>query len=192
MTKEVAFKDSRIIGTTSMLFVVGGMLSVIPKGNLTFLIFNLLLSLLSGGLFYIFWRKTKHESKRYYSLLSYVMINTFAIYFALPLLRIYYLSWTFWIGIILLIVMVTLPYFYSAEIAVGVQKPFKSKMGKIYLIYTSLVIFFGVTAYSNALYIANTNGLTVAFFVFLLALLFLFISPALLIKPADMDKIMKE
>lgn len=110
MSKEVSFKESRIIGTTILLLFFGFALSAVPKGNLVLLGFNLLLALFSGFLFYYFWKTKKHESKRYFSLLSFVMINVIAIYAAIPLLRIYFLTLTFWVGIVMIIIMVTLPY----------------------------------------------------------------------------------
>lgn len=189
MKKEVAFKESRIVGTTILLLGTGFLMSVVPEGNLPLLLFNTLLALLAGALFYYFWKTTKHESKRYFSLLSFVMLNVMAIHFAIPLLRIYFLTITFWIGIVMLAVMVILPYLYSREIAFGIQKPNKSKLGKIYLIYAVLVIIFGATAFMGSLYTSNPNAIVLAFFTFLLALLFLFISPVLLIKPAEMDEI---
>ncbi|GEL76474.1 hypothetical protein [Tenuibacillus multivorans] len=40
-----------------------------------------------------------------------------------------------------------LPYLFAEEIAFGVQKPHKSKLGKICLIYTFLIFFFGGTLF---------------------------------------------
>src|SRR5699024_12199164 len=111
---------------------------------------------------YYFWRTTKHESKRYFSLLSFVMINVIAIHFSIPLLRIYFLTPTFWIGVVMLIIMVTLPYVYARKIEYGVQKPSKSKIGKRYLIYLGILLSFEETAYICTLYTSNANAITLA------------------------------
>jgi len=192
MNHKVTFQESRMIKTTILLFVIGGIISIIPEGDPIFLIFNLSLSLIAGVLFYVFWKKLKHHKKRYYSLLSFVMINVIAIYFAMPLLRIYFLTITFWIGVVVLLVMNILPYLYSREIAFGIQKPNKSKLGKLYIIYTILILFFGSIAYSNGLVTQHTDALTVAVITFLISILFFFISPIMLIKPKEMDKLMNE
>jgi|SRR5690625_1154241 len=192
MNHKVTFQESRMIKTTILLFVIGGIISIIPEGDPIFLIFNLSLSLIAGVLFYVFWKKLKHHKKRYYSLLSFVMINVIAIYFAMPLLRIYFLTITFWIGVVVLLVMNILPYLYSQEIAFGIQKPNKSKLGKLYIIYTILILFFGSIAYSNGLVTQHTDALTVAVITFLISILFFFISPIMLIKPKEMDKLMNE
>ncbi|MGP4108982.1 hypothetical protein [Virgibacillus sp. L01] len=191
MGKQVTYKESRIVGTTILLLITGFLMSWVPKGNFVLLMINLLLALIAGVLFYYFWKTTKHDSKRYFSLLSFVMLNVMAIHSAIPLLRIYYLTLTFWIGIIMLTIMVILPYLYSREIAFGIQKPYKSKLGKVYSIYAALIIIFGITAFTGSLYTSNTDAIVLALFAFLLALLFFFISPVLLIKPAEMDEITK-
>ena len=170
---------------------MGFIFIIIPEGNLVILIFNMSLSLISGGLFYIFWRTTKHRSKRYFSLLSFVMLNVLGVYFAMPILRIYFLSFTFWIGVVMLIIMNTLPYFYSRKIALGIQKPTKSELGKIYVIYLALIFLFGGTAYANALYTSSTDAVVLAVITFLFSIFFFFVSPVMLIKPKEMDKIMK-
>src|SRR5690625_50454 len=139
MNNKVTFQKSRIILTTVLLFFMGGLFSIVPEGNPIIFIINLSLSLISGIIFYIFWKKLKHDSKRYFSLLSFVMMNVLAIYFAVPLLRIYFLTIVFWSGLVILLIMNILPYLYSREIAFGVQKPYKSKIGRIYIIYTTLI-----------------------------------------------------
>ncbi|MFC4388025.1 hypothetical protein ACFOZ1_09420 [Gracilibacillus marinus] len=190
--KEVTFKESRIIATTLLLVGMGFLASVVPEVNLNLFLFNLFLAIIAFVLFYTFWRKLKFQSKRYYSLLSYVMTNTLAIYFAIPLLRLYFLTFTFWFGIGMLLIMIIVPYLYAKEIAFGVQKPYKSKLGKIFLIYTVLVMVFGISAYMGSLYHANADALVVAVVVFLLSLMFFFLAPILLIKPEEMDELMKK
>ncbi len=113
MSKEVSFKESQIIRITLLLLGMGFLASVVPTISLPLFLFNALLALIAGALFYYFWKTTKHQSKRYFSLLSYVMINVLAIYFTIPLLRMYFLTMTFWIGVVMLIIMIVLPYFFS-------------------------------------------------------------------------------
>lgn len=191
MSEEVTFKNSRIIQTTLLLLLVGFLYSFIPEENLVILIFNISLSLISGGLFFLFWRATKDRSKRYFSLLSYVMINVVAIYFAIPLLRIYFLTLTFWIGVVMLIIMNTLPYVYSRKIALAVQNPMKSKLGIIYVVYLALILIFGGSAYTNALYTSHADAIVISTVSFLFSIFLFFLSPVLLIKPKEMDKLMK-
>ncbi|WP_156289397.1 hypothetical protein [Oceanobacillus salinisoli] len=191
MKKEVTFKESRIIGTTILLLGTGFLTSAIPKGSIPLFLFNSLLALIAGALFYYFWKTTKHNSKRYFSLLSFVMLNTASIHLAIPLLRIYYLTTTFWVGVIMLTIMLILPYIFSREIAFGIQQPSKSKLGKIYSIYVVLIIGFGTVAYIGSLSI-STDMIVLAIFAFLLALFCLFIAPVMLIKPKKMNEIMNE
>lgn len=192
MSKEVSKKESRMVGTTVLLVGTGFLMSNVPSGNLPLLAFNLSLALISYALFYYFWKTTKHHSKRYFSLLSFVMLNCMAIHFAIPLLRMYYLTLTFWIGLVVLIAMIVTPYFYSRKIAASHHHPEKSPLAKVYTVYVILVLGFGGAAYSDALYTQNPDALTLAIFAYLLSLLFLFVSPMLLIKPAEMKQIAKK
>ncbi|BAC15249.1 hypothetical protein ACFQ4N_15760 [Oceanobacillus iheyensis] len=191
MSKKVSFKESRIFITTFLLLGTGFLTSAVPEGSLQIMTFNLLLALVAGVLFYYFWKKTKHKSKRYFSLLSYVMLNVMAIQLAIPLLRIYFLTLTFWIGVGMLIIMMTVPYFTSRKIAISIQKPGKSKLGKLYLLYVALVFLFGGSAYTNSIYTSNPDAIVIAVLGLLFSLLFLFVAPVLLIKPAEMDELTK-
>lgn len=192
MRKAVPYNENRILRTTALLLLMGFLLSVIPNISIKLLIFNLSLALISAGVFYLFWKKTKDDSKRYFSLLSYVMLNVLSIYFIIPLLRIYFFTLTFWVGVGMLIIMIILPHLFSRKVAYSIQKPYKSKLGKIYSIYGVLVLLFGGIAYSDALRTSNPDAFVIAIFSFLLAILFLFISPVLLIKPDEMDELMKK
>jgi len=192
MSKKVTFKESRVITTTILLFVTGAMFSIIPEGNPLFFIVNLSLAIIAGLLFYVFWRRLKHTSIRYFSLLSFVMINVFAIYFAMPLLRLFYPTFIFWIGIFILMVMNILPYLFSKTIAYGVQKPNKSILGRIYIVYAILIMLFGSVIYSNSLYTQHTDAFALAIVLFLFSILFFFLSPIMLIKPETMKKILNK
>lgn len=192
MNDKVTFQESKIITITILLFVAGAMFSIIPEGNPMFFFVNISLAMIAGLLFYVFWRKWKHASIRYFSLLSFVMINVFAIYFAMPLLRLFYPTVVFWIGVFILIVMNVLPYFFSRAIAFGVQRPNKSILGKIYIVYAFLIMLFGSIIYSNSLYTQYTDAFLLAVILFLFSILFFFLSPIMLIKPETMKKILNK
>ncbi|RCW65837.1 hypothetical protein [Saliterribacillus persicus] len=192
MNKTVSFKESRIISTSVLLFGMGFLMSVIPDFNTPLMLFNFVLAGIATVLFYVFWKKHQHQSKRYFSLLSYVMIIGLGVFAAIPLLRVFYLELVFWFGVVMLAIMVLLPYLFAKEIAFGIQKPAKSKLGKVYLIFALLIIGFGATVYSHSLFTSNPEANVIAIFAFLLALLLFFTAPVLLIKPEDMDEIVNE
>ncbi|UOQ49732.1 hypothetical protein MUN88_06540 [Gracilibacillus caseinilyticus] len=184
MTKEVTSKENRIIGTTIMLFIIGFFTGSMPEISILLIIFNCSLAILSGLVFLNIWKKTKHDSKRYFSLFSYVMFNCIAIYFAIPFLRLNFLTISFWLGIIMLLLMVTLPYIYSREILFGVKKPNRSKLGKIYLIFSILVVVFGSSLFRDSMY-SDGNPMGVSIYTFMAACILLFLAPIMLINPNE-------
>ncbi len=192
MNKTVSFKESRIIGTSLLLFGLGFLGSVVPVISKSVILFNFVLAAIATVLFYVFWKKHQHQSKRYFSLLSYVMVIELGIFMAIPLLRVYYLEFVFWIGVVMLVVMVLLPYLFTKEIAFGIQKPAKSKLGKIYLIFALLIIGFGSSIYTHSLSTSNPQANVIAILLSLFALSLFFLAPVFLIKPEDMDEIINE
>ncbi|RCW65839.1 hypothetical protein [Saliterribacillus persicus] len=192
MNKTVSFKESRIIGTSLLLFGMGFLMSVVPDISTPLILFNFVLAAIATVLFYVFWKKYRHQSKRYFSLLSYVMIIETGIFASIPLLRVYDSGFVFWFGIVMLITMVLLPYLFAKEIAFGIQKPAKSKLGKIYLIFALLIIGFGSSVYTVSLSTSDPDANVIAIFAFLCALLLFFIAPVFLIKQENMDEIVNE
>ncbi|MEI5907456.1 hypothetical protein WAK64_10345 [Bacillus spongiae] len=187
--KIVTFKESRIIQTTFLLILMGFLTSFVPEENWMLLTFNMILALIGGLIFTMLWRRNRRHSVRYFSLLSYVMIVTLSFYFAIPLFRVFAGTFIFWLGLLLIIVMSIFPYIYSEKIAIGVQNPSKTGLGKVYLLFSSLIIGFGTILFFNANLSSNPDAFTVAIFSFMLALLFLFIAPILLITPQRMDEL---
>lgn len=164
-------------------------MSAIPSGSWLIFGMNVLLVIISAICFMIFLKKCRSDSKRYYSLLSYVFTMTLGIYMMVPLFRIMYGSVIF-LGVLLIIVfMLLLPHIFREEIAYGVQKPGKSKLGKIYLIYTFLVLTIGGMLYKSNLVAQTVAALQISIILFFLAMLLLFLAPVFLIKPKDMEEI---
>ncbi len=85
-----------------------------------------------------------------------------------------------------------LPTFFAKEIAFGIKKPSKSKLGKIYLIFTLLIIGFGSLVYAHSLSTSNPQANAIAILLSLFSLSLFFLAPVFLIKPEDMDEIVKE
>ncbi|MRG87382.1 hypothetical protein [Salinibacillus xinjiangensis] len=189
MNKYVPFKQSRIIPTSILLFMMGFLVSFLPEENWTLLWFNFLLAALCSVIFFILWRLHRGRSKRYFSLLSYIMLNALTVYFSIPIFRLIYGTIAFWVCVVILATMIFLPYLYAEEMAVGINQPQKSKLGKIYTIFAPLLIIFGGFIYMGSLSTSNPDALFIAIFLFLGAVLFLCISPVLLIQPQRMKEL---
>ncbi|WP_370296565.1 hypothetical protein [Rossellomorea marisflavi] len=185
----VSFKESRILSITCLFLFVGGLMSVVPQESLVVLIVNSVLALIGAAIFYTLWRLHHRHSKRYYSLLSYVMIIGLSVYFAVPLLRIFYGTYVFWIGIGFLVIVISLPSIQAERIAKGILNPSKNKFGKVYMIIFVLVLVFGSFLYINAGVTQSPDALTFSIFLFALSLMFLCIAPILLLTPERMEEL---
>ncbi|UOQ83629.1 hypothetical protein [Gracilibacillus salinarum] len=91
----------------------------------------------------------------------------------------------------MLLLMVTIPYIFSRKIVFGIQKPNKSKLGKIYLLFVFLFLAFGSVMYTNSVYYDGQNAMGASILGISLSLLILFITPVMLIKPKEVKEITK-
>lgn len=186
---NVTFKESRIFSIVGLFVLVGGLMSVVPQESLIVFIINMVMAIIGGVIFYILWRLHNRHSKRYYSLLSYVMIIGLSIYFAVPLLRLFYGTYVFWVGILLVVIVIALPYIQAEKIAKGILNPSKNKFGKVYLVIFVLVLVFGSLLYINASATQSPDAFTFSIFLFALSLMFLCIAPILLITPERIEEL---
>ncbi|MGM0867771.1 MAG: hypothetical protein ACQEWF_24370 [Bacillota bacterium] len=189
--KIVTFKESRIIQTTFLLLLMGFLCSFVPEENWALLGLNIGIAVICGFIFVLLWRFNRHHSKRYFSLLSYFMLVGLSIYFAIPLFRVFAGTFIFWLALILIAVMAVVPYFFSENIATGVQNPTKTALGRVYMTTIPLIVVFGTILFFNANLSADPNALTISIFLFSGAIFFLFIAPILLITPERMKELDK-
>jgi hypothetical protein len=190
--KTVLFKESRIIQTTFVLIIVGFIYSFVPKGNWLLLGVNMGLAGVCCVIFTFLWQNNRNHSKRYFSLLSYVMLIALSLYFTIPLLRMFFGTFLFWLTLLLLAACTLIPYFYAESIAKGVQNPSKGKMGKVYLIMSMLIVVFGTILIFYMNLQGSKDAFALALFSFIMAVLFLFIAPIFLITPErvkELDKV---
>ncbi|QTC41022.1 hypothetical protein I7V34_18325 [Bacillus sp. V3] len=187
--KTVTFKESRIIPTTFLLVLMGFLFSFVPDENWSLLALNIGIAGLCSILFFVFWLKTKHESKRYFSLLSYVMIIALAIYFVIPFFRVFAGQLISWLGMVLIIIMIILPFLNRESIATGFVNPSKNPVRKYFYTVFTLIFGFGVIFFSTINFSENPNAVALSSFFFIFALLFLFIAPIMLIKPSRVEEL---
>lgn len=95
---------------------MGLLMSFIPEGNWFLFGVNSFIAFICMLIFIVLWQKHRQHSKRYFSLLSYVMLNGLAIYATIPILRMIYGTLTFWVGIIFLVVSCVFPYFFLSTL----------------------------------------------------------------------------
>jgi hypothetical protein len=190
-SKTVPIKESRIVPTTFLLVLMGFLVSFVPEENWSLLAVNMGLAGLCCLIFFVFWLKTKHESKRYFSLLSYVMIIALSIYFVIPFFRVFAGQLVSWLGMVLIIIMIIMPFLNRESIATGLVSPSKNPIGKYFFTVFTLIFGFGVIFFATINFSENPDAIALSSFFFIFALLFLFIAPVLLIKPSRVKELEK-
>ncbi|PKR77946.1 hypothetical protein CEY16_08455 [Halalkalibacillus sediminis] len=188
-TKEVTFKNSRIIQTSLMLFFIGLIGGYLPEENFTIIFLNFGIAFICTILFFYIWKRYRYESKRYFSLFSYVMIIGISIFFIIPILRTTYSHFAFWIVLLLISIMILLPHLYHEHIFKVVHKPYKYKLGKAFTIGLFLIFTFGGGVYMAILTSESVSGLIASIATFLISTLLLFLAPILLVKPDKVEEL---
>ncbi|GEN44515.1 hypothetical protein [Alkalibacillus haloalkaliphilus] len=164
---KLSLVDSRIIQTTLVIYICAST-GALFSGSWTVFVINLIIATLCGAIFVVLWKKFKNEHKRYFSLFSFVMINSLAVFFATPFLKTIYGSISFWVGLLLTITMVMVPYFFSEEIAFSVGKPNKTRLGRVYTVLTTILFVFGTSLFVDSLYSQNTDLFQATLFILFL------------------------
>lgn len=187
----VPFKRSRIFQTTILLVIIGTITGLIPSYNFWILSLNLFLAFVSAILFYILWRKYSHHSKKYFGLMSYLMLVVMGIHCVIPFFRVLYGTLAFVVGIIIVISSILLPHLYSEAVAYGILNPSKSKLGTIFFIYVGVVFLFGILSYLALRLTGSSDMIAVVTFFLCIGLFFLFLSPIFVIEPKRIDELNK-
>ncbi|GEN44516.1 hypothetical protein [Alkalibacillus haloalkaliphilus] len=188
---KLSLKESKVIQVSLLMYLCAVLASAFLE-TWSILILNLIIATVCSISYFILWMLYKDQRRRYFSLASFVMLNGFAIFFAVPFLVFIYGSISFWVGVLLVISMLLVPYLFSEEIALSVNKPYKTRLGRVYIILSSMLLIFGSGVYADSLYSQTTDLLQASLYTFLFSLCCWFVAPVLLIKPKKMDEVMAE
>ena len=185
-TKSVPFKENYILPPLILFLFFGTMVSLFPYENVVkWIIFNCCLAILATFVNYIIWIFHKHDSKRYYSLNSFVMLITLTYYLMSPILKILYPSVYFWILLAGTLGFTIVLFINQKNVARGILNPRELWFKKILLIY--LVIFscvFILLCIFYSLFASDSQGIMAASIIlFLVGFLFLSLSPVFLTTP---------
>ncbi|MFX3673023.1 MAG: hypothetical protein ACE3JQ_01065 [Paenisporosarcina sp.] len=180
----VPFANNRLFITFALFLMLGIPTAFMPEvGYLKWIFINFGVSILLTILNYFIWTKQKHDSKRYFSLHSLVMMMGLAFFMVSPVLKIVYPTTFFWVLIIALIVYSIFLFSKYDAIAEGLLNP--RKKGFKLIMYTSFSILFitgsSIWGYMLAFDSAPIN--VVAGILFFLGLFMILVAPAMLVTP---------
>ena len=191
-TKSVPFRENYIFVTLFMFLFFGSMVSLFPYEYVVkWLIFNGSFAILVTIVNYIIWIYQKHDSKRYYSLNSFVMLIVLTYYFMSPAFKILYPSVFFWILLAGTLGFTIVLFLNRINIARGILNPGELWFKKLLLIYLVIFVCFviGLFVYVNLLNLYSGEIMAVAIFLYFVGFLFLSLSPVFLTSPEMAKKL---
>ena len=166
----VPFKENFIFLTLFLHVFIGFFVSFMPEENVVkWLIINMGMAILAAALNYIIWIFQKHNSKRYFSLHSFVMLIVLVYYAMSPVFKALYPTPFFW-----LILVVTIGFFSFLlvkrdSITKALVNPREMRYKKFLYIFILLLLIVG--------------GLMWALVFYFIGLLFMLVLPAFLTTP---------
>lgn len=143
-TKRVAFKESKWGGLIFLFYLGGALSSVIPEENVRILIVNLTIATVLSLLMLLIWKIHQNDSKRYFSLASYIMMISFGFFASIPILREFIGTLYFWIIIGLLLLIILPTHLFREQMLRFILRPYKYGLfGKLFLIIPIIIGYFG-------------------------------------------------
>jgi len=193
--KPVAFKESRWGGLVFLYFLFAALSSVMPEENVLLLVINLAVATVLSLVTLIIWKVYQNDSKRYFSLSSYIMLMSSAYFWCTPIFRQLVGTIYFWLVIALLFVIILPTHLFKDRLLKFIKQPYKYGLfGKFFLIFGIIVAYFAsyvwiisIAAYNQV----NNLGMLGSLAVFGIAVIFLFLAPIMLNKQEDVERIEK-
>jgi hypothetical protein len=190
--ERIKLKDSRMGATFFCLYFSALLASALPDWSWAYGIVNLSLATVSILLIIRSWMKRDH-SKRYFSIMSYLLLFTMAFCFSQPIIRLMILAGSkMWILLIILWVTVLLiTTLMKEKIFHTFSEPNKSKASialHLFLLFIVLATPFLILIGSSVLqqfFRINATFMVCGFLMYILSMILLVIIPGLLIKPEE-------
>lgn len=172
---------NRVFITLVLHLVIGMMSSFAPEENIGFWMrIHILLAIVLGFLNYILWMIYKNDSKRYFSLHSFVMLMGLAYFMMAPAFR--SLFPTVFFGILLLVTIAFFVYllFKRDDVTRAFVNPQDAWFKKMVFSYCAVILVVGGILWAYMLGTASAPFTPVAIILFFIGIFFLMISPAML------------
>ncbi len=189
-TKNVSFSNNRIFITFTLFLMIGLPASFIPEETyIKWLLINFFIAVILTVVNYMIWTKQKHDSKRYFSLHSFVMMLGLAFYATSPILRLFYTSMYFWIllgGLILYTVFLLSKY---DAIAGGLLNPRKKGFKLLVFSFFAIVFVAGSSIWGYMLASDAAPVNEVAVILFFMGLFLLMVAPSMLVTPERAEEL---
>ncbi|MDN4492243.1 hypothetical protein [Ureibacillus aquaedulcis] len=188
----VEFKNNRVFITLFLHVVIGLLCSFIPEENAGLWVgINIALATVFALVNYTIWLFHKNNSKRYFSLHTFVMLLGIAFYMMSPAFRALYPSIFFWLLLLVTLVLVGFLIIKYDAVTNAFVNPGDSWFVKILGMYGGIIFIAGgvLWAYMNA---TETGPFApVAIILFFIGIFLLMIAPIMLATPERVKELEK-
>ena len=184
LPKTVSFSGNRVFITLFLHLVFGIMSSFAPEENIGFWMkINILLALVLGFLNYILWIFHKNDSKRYFSLHSFVMMLGLAYYMMAPAFRSLYPTVFFWILLVVTLAFLVFLLVKRDDVTRALVNPQDAWFKKVVFSYCGVIFILGSILWAYMLATQTGPFTPVAIMLFFIGIFLIMISPAMLSTP---------
>ena len=186
----VSFANNRVFITLFLHLIFGFIFSFIPEENEWFwLKLNISLAILLAVTNFIIWFYHKGNSKRYFSLHSFVMFIGIIVFAMSPIFRVLYPTVYFWILLLLtvgLAVFLLIKYKVVTKVIITPEHPL---FGRLMMLYFGVLLLVGGVVWVY-MYTVETGSLfPILVLLYLIALFFILIAPVMLATPELVEEL---
>ncbi|RHW39908.1 hypothetical protein D1B33_03410 [Lysinibacillus yapensis] len=179
--ESVTFKENYIFITLFVHVVIGSIVSLMPEENvLEWFMINMGIAIVLAILNLILWIFHKHDSKRYFSLHSFVMIMGGVYYAMSPAFKALYPTVFFWILLAITIGLTCVLFLKREFITRALVNPRESWFKGLLFYYMATVLIIGAVMWAYILAFDGGSFFVVAIIFYFIGLFLLMVAPALL------------
>ncbi len=188
----VPFKENFIFLTLFLHVFIGFFVSFMPEEDVVkWLMINMSVAILAAALNSIIWIYQKHNSKRYFSLHSFVMLIGLTYYAMSPVFKALYPTLFFW-----LILAVTIGFFCFLlmkrdSITRALVNPREMRYKGFLFIFISILLVIGALLWAYIIAFETGPFIGVALVLYFIGLLFMLVLPAFLTTPDRAEQLEK-
>lgn len=180
-TERVTFKENYVFITLFSHLFLGFLVSFMPEENVViWLIINCSIAILAAVLNFIIWTFQKHDSKRYFSLHSFVMLMVIVYYFMSPIFKTLFPTIYFWLLLVATIGPLTFLLFKRDVVLRELLFPKQTWFKDFLLLAFFFVCIIAVLLRAYILAFETGSFMVVASTSYFIALFIMLIAPGLL------------
>lgn len=191
-SKFVEFKNNRVFITLFVHVIIGLLCSFAPEGNVRLWNgINLALAIVFALVNYIIWLFHEKDSKRYFSLHTFVMLLGIAFYMMSPAFRALYPSIFFWLLLLVTLVLVGFLIIKYDAVTNAFVNPGDSWFIRILVVYGGIIFVAGGLLWAHMNVTETGPFAPVAIILFFIGIFLMMIAPIMLATPERVKELEK-